>query len=332
MSQQYPDGRQILDMMNGFMRSCVLGAASELDLFTVLGEESMSADQLAERLSADRRATRVLLDAVSALALLDKQDDCYTVPSEIRRFLTDGTPECVLPMIRHRMNMLRHWAQLAWVTKAGIPCPRQVSIRGAAADRAAFIAAMHTVSAPVADDLVARLRPPRFAHLLDVGGASGTWTLALLGAVADSRATIFDLPDAIEQARVRLASTEFAHRVTLVSGDFYVDELPGGADFAWISAIIHQHSRERSRELFAKVKAALEPGGWIAVRDILMEPSRIRPVDGAMFAVNMLVNTATGGTFTFEEIAQDLQAAGFVACELRVKSQWMNSVIMARKP
>jgi len=332
MSQEHLDRGQILDMMNGYMASCVLGAASELDLFSVLGEESMSADQLTGRLSADLRAMRILLDAVAALGLLDKQDDLYSVPSQIRPFLTDAGPESVLPMIRHRMNILRHWAQLAWVAKAGIPCPRQVSIRGSAADRAAFIGAMHTVSAPVADDLVAETGPPPFSHLLDVGGASGTWTLAFLGAVTDSKATVFDLPDAIEQARARFAASRFADRVTLASGDFYVDDLPRGADFAWISAIVHQHSREDSRELFAKVEAALEPGGWIAVRDVLMEPSRIRPLDGAMFAVNMLVNTTSGGTFTFEEIAEDLQAAGFVAPELRVKSQWMNSVIMARKP
>ena len=61
------------------------------------------------------------------------------------------------------------------------------------------------------------------------------------------------MPDAIQQARQRLAGSEFADRVTLVAGDFYVDELPDGADFAWVSAICHQHSRRHNRELFAKV-------------------------------------------------------------------------------
>ena len=93
-----------------------------------------------------------------------------------------------------------------------------------------------------------------------MGGASGTWTLAFLRAVPGRTATIFDLPDAIEQARQRLARSEFADRVKLVAGDFYSDELPRGADFAWVSAIVHQHSREHNRELFAKVHAALRAG------------------------------------------------------------------------
>ena len=218
------------------------------------------------------------------------------------------------------------------MTKAGIPGPRVASIRGAAADRAAFIAAMHTYSGPVADELVARLGPPEFTHLLDVGGASGTWTLAFLRAVPGIKATIFDLPDAIGQARDRLAGTEFADRVALVPGDFYVDDLPGGADFAWVSAIVHQHSRQHNRALFAKVFAALEPGGRIAVRDVVMGPSRTKPVEGALFAINMLAHTDTGGTFTFDELAEDLQAARFANPVLQIQHEAMDSVVIATKP
>jgi predicted O-methyltransferase YrrM len=318
-------------MAAAFSPSCVLGAAAELDVFTVLGDQTLTAEQVTERLNSDLRATRMLLDAVTALNLLEKESGRYSVPAQLRPLLTTGSPESVLPMILHRMNILRGWSQLAWVTKAGIPGPRQASIRGPAADREAFVAAMHTVSGPNADPLVAKLQPLQFKHLLDVGGASGTWTLAFLKAVPGANATIFDLPDAIKQARDRFAGTEYAGRVTFVPGDFYVDRLPAGADFAWVSAIIHQHSRRHNRELFAKVFEALEPGGRIAIRDIVMEPDRTRPVDGALFAINMLVNTDEGDTFTFDEIAEDLQSAGFVDPELRVKSEDMNAVVVATK-
>ena len=331
MPEKRPDRDQILEMSGGFMSACLVGAAAELDLFSILAEQPMTAQTLADRLAADRRATPILLDAVAALGLLEKQGDFYSVPAGLKPLLTEGSPETLLPGILHRMNVLRAWSQLAWVTKAGIPCPRQASIRGAAADRAAFVAAMHVYSGPAADDLVARLGPPKFKHLLDVGGASGTWTLAFLRAAPGTRATVFDLPDAVSQARRRIATTEFAQRIELVAGDFYVDDLPGGADFAWVSAIVHQHSREHNRRLFAKVYAALEPGGTIAVRDIVMEPCRTRPRHGALFAINMLVNTDTGGTFTFDELAADLQAAGFANPELTQKSDDMSSVVSATK-
>ncbi len=332
MSHERPDREKIMEMTAGYMPACVIGAAAELDLFTALGEEAASADALARKLQTDPRATAVLLDAVAALGLLDKRDQLYSVPPPLRPLLRGDTPQTLLPGIHHRMNVLRSWAQLARVTKQGEPWPREPSIRGPEADRAAFVAAMHSYSGPLADDLVARLGPPRFQHLLDVGGASGTWTLAFLRAAPGATATVFDLPDAIVQARQRIAATERADRIALVAGDFHVDDLPAGADFAWVSAIVHQHSREQNRRLFAKVHAALEPGGRIAVRDVVMHPSRTRPAMGALFAINMLVNTQGGGTFTFQELADDLQSAGFRAPELTLDSGDMNSVVSAWKP
>ena len=165
-----------------------------------------------------------------------------------------------------------------------------------------------------------------------MGGASGTWTFAFLQAVDGARATIFDLPDAIAQARERVEKEGMADRVDLAPGDFYQDPLPGGVDFAWVSAIIHQHGREENRALFAKVFDALEPGGRIAIRDIVMDENRTAPVEGAMFAINMLSCTETGGTFTFIELSEDLNAAGFENSEFLIKDEGMCSIVVAVKP
>ena len=64
-----------------------------------------------------------------------------------------------------------------------------------------------------------------------------------------------------------------------------------------------------------------------------MEPDRVQPADSALFAVNMLVNTESGGTFTFEEIAADLKAAGFVEPKQLLRAEGpmaMGSVVAAR--
>ncbi|NLF06503.1 MAG: methyltransferase domain-containing protein [Pirellulaceae bacterium] len=331
MPEIVPDRQQILDLMNGFRPACVIGAAAELDVWTALADGPLSAAEFAERLGGDLRATAMLLDAVAALGLLDKDAGRYAVPPALRDCLIAGGSDAILPMLRHATNTLRGWSQLAWTVRGGIPMPRPASIRGPRADIDSFIAAMHSVSGPVADEVVRSFSPPRFSRLLDVGGASGTWTLALLRAMPDATAVIFDLPEAIAQAERRLSGTEYAGRVTLAAGDFYRDEFPAGADFAWISAICHQHSRAKNRELFAKARRALVPGGAIAIRDVVMEPSRTMPVQGALFAINMLVNTEDGGTFTFEEYAEDLRAVGFADPRLAVRHEAMNSIITARR-
>ncbi|MHB8899718.1 MAG: methyltransferase [Thermoguttaceae bacterium] len=332
MTRQYPDRAKLNEMSESFMTCCVLGAAAELDLFSLLAGQAATAEEVARQIRGDRRCTEVLLDAAVALGVVEKSEGRYRTPEPLVSLLTEGPEETLLPMVRHRMSILRGWSQLAWTARAGIPCPRQASIRGPAGDREAFVAAMHSASGPIADEVIAGWGPPRFRHLLDVGGASGTWTLALLRAVPGSRATLFDLPDAVGQARERIGGTEFRDRVTLVAGDFYRDELPPGADLAWVSAIVHQHSRDDNRRLFRKVHAALEPGGTIAIRDVVMAPDHTEPTFGALFAVNMIVNTETGGTFSLEELAEDLEAAGLANPQLAVKTSDMSSIVTATKP
>jgi predicted O-methyltransferase YrrM len=191
---------------------------------------------------------------------------------------------------------------------------------------------MHNVSAPNADQVIHAVQPLQFQHLLDIGGASGTWTIAFLRACSSARATLFDLPHVIAIAQRRVAAAGMEKRVELVPGDFTRDALPPGADLAWVSAIVHQNSRAQNRALFAKVLAALVPGGHIAIRDILMEQDRTRPLAGALFAINMLVATEGGGTFTFAELREDLEAAGFAKVAVMRQDEAMNAVVVARKP
>lgn len=321
----------LLELGRSFQPACVMAAAAELNLFAVLARRSLTAGQAAQALRADARATGVLLDALVALRLLAKRADRYAPAAGVAEGLMAGGRQSVLAITQHQANCLRRWAQLAQVVQTGRPARRVPSNRGAAGDIAAFIGGMDDLSAPVADEVVACLKTVPFQHVLDVGGASGTWTMALLRARPGARATLFDLPVVLPLARRRLRTAGFLRRVRLAAGDFMRDPLPAGADLAWVSAIIHQNSRAENRRLFQKVFDALAPGGGIAIRDILMAPSRSAPVSGALFAVNMLVGTRRGGTYTFAEIRADLRAAGFTAARCLRREPTMNCVVVARK-
>jgi precorrin-6B methylase 2 len=322
---------ELLEVVRGFQAACIITAAADLDLFTTLGKTPATAGQLAQRIEADPRATAVLVDALAALELLAKQGDVYTVPADVAELMTAESPTNILAGVRHQGNCLRRWAQIARVVQTGQPARREPSIRGDSGDCESFIGAMNSFSGPVATQIVDRLSPVRFQRLLDIGGASGTWTIAFLRAVPEATAVLFDLPQVIPLARERLARAGLADRVSLVPGDFYTDDLPGGADFAWLSAIAHQNSREQNRVLYRKIWSALVPGGTLVIRDVVMEGAKTRPVAGALFAVNMLVGTEGGGTFTFDEFKEDLTAAGFADVRLVYQGETMDSLIRARK-
>jgi hypothetical protein len=330
------------ELSRGFQPACVVIAGAELDVFTILHARPMSAAQLAKRIKGDQRATTILLDALASMCLLAKKGDAggkscgvsstYSVPPRVAEVLTETGSRCILGMVRHQGNCLRRWGQLASVVLSGKPVAREVSVRGAKEDLASFIRAMHEISEPMASPLIKSLGPLKFKHLLDLGGASGTWTIPFLHLYPRAKATIFDLPDVITMARRLMKKAGLAKRVRLVPGSFYTDELPVGTDLAWVSAIVHQNSRAQNRAMFAKVFAALTPGGRILIRDIVMDPTRTRPPMGAFFAVNMLVAVPRGGTFTFNELREDLAATGFVGVKYLRHGQWMDSVLAATKP
>lgn len=331
MSKQWT-ADELTALARDYQPAAVLMAAAELELFDLLGGSDFTAAQAASRLRADLRATTILLDALASLQLLDKQDGRYRAPPAAARLLSASGPGSVLAMLQHQTNCMRRWAQLAAVVKTGQPPTRPPSIRGEQADYESFVEAMDNVSAPVAPTIIDELTLPPFKHLLDIGGASGTWTIAFLRRYPHATATIFDLPQVIPQARRRIADAGLSHRVDFVGGDFYTDALPSGADLAWISAIVHQNSRAQNRDLLAAVFKSLVPDGQVLIRDIVMDESRISPRGGALFAINMLVSTAQGGTFTLDELRGDLQQAGFSAVQLLRKDEAMHSVVHARKP
>lgn len=326
-------GQDVLAISGGFQEACVVMAAAELDLFAAIPPDGATAPQLADAVRGDLRGTTILADALAAIGLLGKAGDRYAAAPGAAEALGEKAEGSVLAMVRHRANCLRSWARLADVVRTGRPHERAPSVRGAEADAAAFIEAMEVASRPAAAALVAKIGPPPLTHLLDVGGGPATWTIAFLRAAPDATATLYDLPHVLPIAAEHLRRAGLGDRVTLVPGDYRQDgALPAGADLAWVSAIAHQNSRDENRSLLAKVHAALAPGGRVLLRDVVMDASHTAPAAGAMFAVNMLVNTPAGGTYTLDELCEDLAAAGFADCELLCRHEHMNSVLQARKP
>ena len=96
-----------------------------------------------------------------------------------------------------------------------------------------------------------------------------------------------------------------------VEGDLLEADLGSGYQVAVLGQILHSEGEQRSRELLGKVAASLSPGGTIAIAEIVPDEERTGPAHALIFAVNMLVHTEKGDTFTYGEISDWLEAAGF---------------------
>ncbi len=321
----------VLTLAREFMASRIIISGAELNIFALLSEKPLTAAEIAQRINANLRALTTLLDALAALGLLLKKKGTYRCAPRFSSALSDTHPASFLPMLLHLATLWQRWSKLT-DTVRGTQKPEKLSSLIINTDeRKAFIGAMHALAVTRAKETVDTIKPGTAKKLLDVGGASGTYTMAFLQASPALKATLFDKKEVIELARERLGKNAMGKRVQLVAGDYYKDELPQGHDLAFLSAIIHQNSPAQNLELFRKVYRALEPGGRIVIRDHVMEPDRTKPISGAIFAINMLVATEGGGTYTLKEITADLSQAGFKKVRLLEKAE-MNSLIEAFKP
>lgn len=322
--------KSILEDAWCYMKSRVLFTAAELDIFTRLEGYHYRAAELARDGGWDERATTRLLDCLISLGLLAKEQGRYRLApgSEV---LSAKHPATILPMIQHLNHIWKNWSNLTETVQQGKnPGLRKIVDSGGEVQEA-FIGAMHAIGQELAEEIAAAYDVSPFRKLLDIGGASGTYTMAFLRRNPAMRAVIFDFAPVLALAKKRLAEAGFLDRVELAAGDFYLDELPGGCDLALLSAIIHQNSPAQNVALYEKIYRALEPGGVVLIRDHIMDESRTQPAGGAMFALNMLVNTSGGDTYTLAEVQETLEAAGFGEVKLVRTGERMDCLVEARK-
>lgn len=323
------DAPALLQLGRKFSESRIFISAVELGVFSALSSQSLTAEDITEKLSTDLRAMTMLLDALAAMGLLIKEQQHYRIVPSAAACLIPDSEDSILPMLYHNINMWERWSHLTEIVRTGKPFFTPVPSDVNDERYRSFILAMHVVGKSNADQYIRPIDLASTTRLLDIGGASGTYTLAFLRRKPELKVTLFDLPRVIPLARERLTQEGVLDRVTLHEGDFYQDDLPGGHDLALLSAIIHQNSREQNRDLYRKVHQALIPGGRIIIRDHVMDESRTKPVPGALFAINMLVGTEGGGTFTFAEIQEDLEATGFHGVTLLQPDEMMNGLVEA---
>jgi len=320
----------LLADIRGFMKSRVILTACELDFFTVIDEKISSADEISKTLKIDPRATTRILDCLVTFGLLNKKKAKYSI-TEKSRFLSSHHPESILPMVLHMSHLWMNWSELTEIVKKGSEREVKSGLRFTEQDWNAFIGAMHVAAKELSKEIAEAYDASRFKKLLDVGGASGTYAIAFLKKNPNLKAVIFDLEDVIPMATRRVHSEGLSERVECIAGDFYKDELPSGCDLALLSAIIHQNGPQENIELFKKIYKALVPGGTLLIRDHIMDESRTQPSAGVLFAINMLVNTRGGDTYTFVEAKNALESAAFSDVRLLRTGEKMDCLVEACK-
>ncbi|MEN6603347.1 MAG: methyltransferase [Bryobacteraceae bacterium] len=292
--------------LRAFQESRTLLTAIELDVFTAIGGGAR-AEEVASRIGTDSRATQMLLNALVALGALNKRDGVYSnTPAAAEHFAGAGR----LPLM-HNVHLWDRWSRLTECVRQGTAVDLVDIEKRGEEWIAAFIAAMQRNSQEGAPAVVEAVDASRVRRMLDVGGGSGAYSIALVQANPQLQAVIFDLEPVLAITRTHIDRAGLATRITTRAGDLRTDAYGEGFDLVFISSICHMLSPAENVEMFRKALAALNPGGRIVMRDFILEDDKTAPRQAALFALNMLVGTREGSSYSRSEYKNWLEQAGF---------------------
>jgi hypothetical protein len=297
----------------GYQNSATLKAALELDVFTAIGEGSTDAAALAARCNAALRGIVALCDSLVVMGFLTKSSDSYTLSSDASAFLDRRSPMCIAGI--HDFLAAPEMVALMFQDPAG-------AVRRGGAPGLANVAPDHPIWVRFARamgpfmQLDAKLvaehagdPPPR--RVLDISASHGLYGIAFGQRFPECRVTGLDWSAVIAVARENAATAGMADRYDIIAGNAFEVAWGKGYDLVLLPNFLHHFDAASCTAILRRARAALSPGGRVAIVEWVPNEDRISPPVPALFTMTMLLTTPGGTTYTAPELAAMLTDAGF---------------------
>jgi precorrin-6B methylase 2 len=328
MPQNGLDPSQIMQIGMGFWASKTLLSAVELQLFTKLGAEEMTGEEIAERIGLHPRATYDFLDTLVALGLLERDgegsDGRYRNTAETEAFLDREKPTYIggiLEMANARLYGF--WGDLTEGLRTGKPQneikhtgrPMFDELYSDPARLEQFMQAMQGISLGNFHALAEKFDFSKYQTLCDVGGATGQLCTIMAAHHEHLTCTSYDLPVVAPIAERAIAASGMADRVSVASGDFFDDPIPE-ADVITMGLILHDWNLDRKMQLINAAYEALPEGGALVVIENLIDDARRENAFGLMMSLNMLIEFGDAFDFSGSDFAGWCREVGFREVEI----------------
>jgi ubiquinone/menaquinone biosynthesis C-methylase UbiE len=334
--QQQVTPERIMQLAWGYAPPLILESAIRNKVFDTLDSGPKTVEEVAAATGASPRGLRAVMNALVGLEFLKANGDGkYELTPESSTFLVTTKPTFFGGMVAHTSRQLiPNWLHLSDVVASGKPAASVNSEANGSAFFQELVSNIFPMSYGAAQALAKHLNfgesgsPVR---VLDLGAGSGVWGIAVAQSSPRVTVTAVDWPGVLPIAQKTAAKFGLADRYNVVPGDLLSADFGHGHSLITIGHILHSEGVERSKKLLRKCYDALAPGGTIAIQEFLVNPERTGPPMGLIFAVNMLVNTDEGDTWSFDEIAGWLKEIGFTNPR-QLEAPGPSPLILATKP
>jgi ubiquinone/menaquinone biosynthesis C-methylase UbiE len=312
-------------MAFSFIPARILTTALQLGVFSHLAAGKKTAEEVARAAAASERGMRMLLDALAACQLLTKRDAHYELTPLAARFLVREGPD-YLGLLMEQDDLWESWGHLTDVIRSGQPLHRVEAQELAEQFFPILVQTLHVLHRERARSMAQALgigdaprnemTGARVPRVIDVACGSGVWGIAVAEADRAARVTAHDFPAMLAVTRNYLKRHGVERQFDFLPGDLKTTDFGREQyDLALLGNILHSEGEESSRSLLRRVHGALHPGGRVVIIEFLPNDDRTGPPFPIFFALNMLLNTERGNTFTLAEYTRWLRDAGFARIE-----------------
>ena len=309
-----PSAEIVFDTLFAYQRSGALKAALDLDVFTAINEGATTAAALGTKCQAAERGVRILCDYLTTIGLLTKTNGAYGLTPEAAAFLSKKSPAylgttarfLLLPELKANMDRVTDAVRLGKV-----PPSNDNTVDGENPIWIEFARSMGPMMVPAAHgiaDLVAGSGPVK---VLDIAAGHGLFGITIAQRNPQAEITAADWPSVLAVANEHARAAQVQDRYRNLPGDLFKVQFPAGFDIALVTNFLHHFTPATCVDFLKKVHAALKPGGRVVVLEFVPNPDRVTPPIPARFSLGMLTGTNGGDAYTFEELRQQLEGAGF---------------------
>ena len=284
--------------------------ATKLGVFEALRDGGRSAELVAEACGTGASATEKLLNLLVTMRYLHHRSGAYTLARNTRRWLLADAPESVRDVILMKELEWTWIDQLEDFVRQGRPL--NVHGRMSTEDWGAYQRGMRAQANVLATWVARRAPVPRGARdMLDIGGSHGYFSVVLCRRHSELRATVLDLPSAIEHAAPLLERERMGDRVVLRAGDALVDDLGEATyDLILIFSLVHHFDDATNRRLVSSAARALRPGGYLVIGDAMRPSSPGKGGQQGAFFDLYFALTSQSGLWSVDEMRDWQLAAG----------------------
>jgi len=327
----------VFENLQAMQKTAALRAAIELGVFAAIGKGWHDVASIARHTSASERGTRILCDFLVVMGLLRKEEGRYQHTPSSAAFLDPASPHCLASVAKFmsRPEMLEPYNHLADIVRSG-----RTILAGAGTVEpenpvwVEFAQTMAPMMAPMAAPLGAVVLQGRQdpMRVLDIAAGHGLFGIEIAKQNPRAHVTGLDWAPVLRVALENARKAGVQERYDMLPGSAFDVDFRGPYDAILLTNFLHHFDVDTCTSLLRKVRAALKPGGTAATLEFVPNEDRVSPPTPAGFAMTMLTTTAAGDAYTFRELADMHDRAGFGPSKAHPIAMSPHTVVLATNP